>query len=47
MSDKAKKIKNYFKSGLWTKQQVYNVVGKPLGITEEEYKEITGETYKK
>lgn len=38
------KIKNYYERGLWTKEQVYNVVGKRNGITEEEYKEIVGES---
>lgn len=38
------KVKNYYNSGLWTKTQVYNAVGK--WITEAEYEEITGETYK-
>lgn len=40
------KIKNYYDKGLWTKEQVYNVVGKKNGITPEEYEEITGEPYK-
>lgn len=40
------KIKGYYQSGLWTKEQVYNVVGKKNGITPEEYEEITGEPYK-
>lgn len=40
------KIKNYYDKGLWTKEQVYNVVGKKNGITTEEYEEITGEPYK-
>ena len=39
------KIKNYYDTGLWTKEQVYNVVGKKQGITPEEYEEITGEPY--
>ena len=40
------KVKNYYNNGnngLWTLKQVYNAVGK--WITEEEYKEITGEDY--
>lgn len=37
------KIKEYYKKGLWSKERVYNVVGK--AITEEEYLEITGEEY--
>ena len=36
------KIKHYYESGLWTKEQVHNVVGKKNGITEEEYIEIVG-----
>ena len=37
------KIKDYYDSGLWSLQRVYNVVGKV--ITEDEYEEITGEDY--
>ena len=37
------KIKYYYEVGLWSKQRVWNVVGKVL--TAEEYKEITGEDY--
>lgn len=39
------KIKHYYDTGLWTKEQVYNVVGKRNGITEYEYYEIIGEYY--
>ena len=39
------KIKNYYESGMWSIDRVWNVVGKKLGITEDEYKEITGFTY--
>lgn len=39
------KIKGYYDKGLWTKEMVYNVVGKKNGITPEEYEEITGEPY--
>lgn len=39
------KIKGYYDSGAWTIDRVWNVVGKSLGITEEEYKEITGFVY--
>lgn len=39
------KIKGYYDNGLWTQEQVYNVVGKKQGITPEEYEEITGEPY--
>lgn len=38
-------VKNYYDTGKWSKQRVYNVVGKPAGITAEEYEEITGEPY--
>ncbi|MCY7933166.1 XkdX family protein [Bacillus subtilis] len=36
-------IKGFYEKDLWTKERVYNVVGKR--ITEEQYKEITGEEY--
>lgn len=36
-------IKYFYEVGLWSKQRVWNVVGKVL--TAEEYKEITGEEY--
>jgi len=39
------KFKEYYDKGLWNKDRIYNVVGLRLGITEEEYKEITGEDY--
>ena len=39
------KIKKYYDNELWTKQMVYNVVNKRLGITEDEYELITGEIY--
>lgn len=45
MSKNYEKIKKYYDEGKWNKQMVYNVVGKRTGITEEEYKLITGETY--
>lgn len=44
MSKMYEKIKSYYDSGLWTKQRVRNMVIKQL-ITEDEYKEITKETY--
>ena len=44
-SNNFEKIKGYYDSGLWSKERVYNVVGKPSGITPEEYEEITGEKY--
>jgi hypothetical protein len=37
------KIKLYYDEGLWTKQQVWNVVGKVL--IPEQYEEIVGEPY--
>lgn len=39
------KVKRYYERGFWSKKRVYNVVGR--WITEEEYKEITGEEYTK
>lgn len=38
-------IKKWYDEGVWSKERVYNVVGKKLGITPEEYEEITGEPY--
>ena len=38
------KVKKYYDNRMWNKTRVYNAVGK--WITEEEYKEITGEDYK-
>ncbi len=37
------KVKKYYDNEMWSKTRVYNAVGK--WITEEEYKEITGEDY--
>lgn len=39
------KILQYYQTQLWTKEQVYNVVGKKNGISPAEYEEITGEPY--
>lgn len=39
------KIKYYYDNGLWSIQRVWNVVGKPNGLTEEEYQQITGFVY--
>jgi hypothetical protein len=39
------KIKYYYDEGLWSLQRVWNVVGKATGITEKEYKDITGFVY--
>ena len=45
MSKNFEKIKKYYEEERWTKQMVYNVVGKKSGITEEEYELIVGEKY--
>ena len=45
MSKNFNLIKIYYETKLWSKQRVRNVVGKPAGVTEEEYKIITGEEY--
>ena len=37
------KVKDYYGRGLWSKERVYNAVGK--WITPEEYTEITGDPY--
>lgn len=39
------KIKGYYDSGLWSIAKVRAVVGKRLGITAEEFFEITGQEY--
>ncbi len=39
------KIKYYYENKLWSLQRVWNVVGKTNGLTEAEYKTITGFTY--
>lgn len=44
MSKMYGKIKAYYDNGLWSKARVYNMVGKGV-ITEDEYREITGEVY--
>lgn len=43
MSKNFEKVKKYYDTGAWNKARVYNAVGK--WITEEEYREITGEDY--
>lgn len=43
---KYEKVKKYYESGLWTLAMVKQAVEKKW-ITKAEYKEITGETYKK
>ncbi len=37
------RVKMHYDKGLWSKERVYNVVGKV--ITAEEYEQITGEPY--
>ena len=42
------KVKNYYETGLWTKERVKKAVTTPKSapwITAEEYEEITGEIY--
>ncbi|MCI8627376.1 MAG: XkdX family protein [Lachnospiraceae bacterium] len=39
------KIKKWYQEGRWDIQRVYNVVGRPSGITKEEYQAITGFVY--
>ena len=43
MSKNYNKVKEYYDRGYWSKARVQNAVGK--WITDEEYKEITGEEY--
>lgn len=43
MSKNYEKVKRYYEAGLWSKARVHAVVGR--WITQEEYKEITGEDY--
>ena len=43
MSAKYEKVKNYYEKGYWSKEWVYNAVGR--WITAEEYEQITGEVY--
>lgn len=39
------RYKGFYDSGLWSKEKLYNTVGRKTGITAEEYEEITGEPY--
>lgn len=39
------KIKWYYDNGKWDIERVRKVVGKPQGITAEEFVEITGKDY--
>lgn len=43
MSKNFEKVKSYYNNGIWSKERVYNAVGK--WITKKEYKDITGEDY--
>lgn len=45
MSKNYEKIKKFYESGVWTLERVWNVVGKPLGVTDTEYQQITGFVY--
>jgi len=45
MSDRYELVKGYYDDGLWTEAQVRNAVVKGW-ITEEEFKTITGNTYR-
>ena len=45
MSKNFEKWKNYYDNGLISKTKLHNLVGKTLGITEEEYELITGDKY--
>ena len=44
MSKMYEKIKEYYNTGLWSKERVTNMVVKGI-ITEEEYTSIVGEEY--
>lgn len=43
MSPKFESVKDFYVRGLWSKERVYNAVGR--WITADEYEEITGEVY--
>lgn len=43
MSKNYLKFKEYYDKGLYTKTRLKNLVNKKLGITAEEYEQITGE----
>ncbi|MBE7718592.1 XkdX family protein [Lacrimispora indolis] len=45
MSKNFEKVKSFYDSELWSEEMVWNSVGR--WITVEEYREITGEEYKK
>lgn len=44
MSAKFEVVKNFYDEGLWSEERVHNAVIKGW-ITEEEFKEITGDVY--
>ena len=46
MSKMYEKIKEYYNTGLWSKERVTNMVVKGI-ITEEEYASIVGKEYEK
>ncbi len=45
MSKNFNTVKKNYDKGLWSLERVWNVTGKTLGITEEEYRQITGFIY--
>lgn len=45
MSKNFKSIKLWYEGGRWDINRVHSVVGRPSGITPEEYKKITGLVY--
>lgn len=45
MSKYYEKYKNYYDTGIWTKEMLHNIVDRKYGITAEEFFEITGEPY--
>lgn len=44
-SKKFEMWKSYYDLGMISKDKLHHLVGRKLGITEAEYKEITGEDY--
>lgn len=47
MSKNFESIKENYEKGFYTDKILRMLVGKKLGITEDEYQEITGSTYEK
>lgn len=45
MSKNYNMAKGYYERGLWSKARLHALVGKALGITAQEYEEITKEAY--